>query len=107
MEALGLLMKPCNCHVLKVFNAWLPYKENKAMHFENEASVLYSRRSHICILFRGQKMRRLHSLWFIFLSGKEKKKKEVLACTELSYILSVRTSFVKAACLRGFRETHS
>lgn len=59
------------CHVLKVDNAWLPYEENKLMHFENEASVL-DFRSGICLLFRGQNMRSHHSLWVIFLICKEK-----------------------------------
>lgn len=73
MEALGLLIKSCDCHVLKVYDAWLPYEENKAMQFENEASMLDSKRSDICILFRGQKIRSHHSLWVIFLNCKEKK----------------------------------
>ena len=30
----GLLKKPCDCHVLKVCNAWLPSKENKVMHLK-------------------------------------------------------------------------
>lgn len=42
------------------------------MHFESEASVLDSRRSDICILFRGQKMRSHCSLWVISLICKEK-----------------------------------
>lgn len=58
-------------NVLKVYNAWLPYEENKVMHFENEASVL-DFRSDICILFRGQNVRSHHSLWVIFLICKEK-----------------------------------
>lgn len=41
---------------------------------ESEASVLDSRRSDICILFRGHKMRNRCSLWIIFLICKEKKK---------------------------------
>lgn len=58
-------------HVLKADNAWLPFEENKLMHFENEASVL-DFRSGICLLFRGQTMRSRHSLWVIFLICKEK-----------------------------------
>lgn len=73
MEALGLLIKSCDCHVLKVYDAWLPYEENEAMQLENEASILDSKRSDICVLFRGQKIRSHHSLWAIFLNCKEKK----------------------------------
>lgn len=38
----GLLKKWCDCRVLKGYNVWLPYEENKMMHFESEASVLDS-----------------------------------------------------------------
>lgn len=54
------------------------------MHLENEASVLDSRRSDICI-FRGQKMRGHHSLWVIFWSVK--KKKSCPAFNSLAYFL--------------------
>lgn len=73
-KSLGLLKKSCDCHVLKVYNVWLPYEENKMMHFESEASVLDSRRSGICIHFSGQKMRIHCSLWVISWSVKKKKK---------------------------------
>lgn len=60
-------MKSFDYHVLNVYNAWLPYEENKVMHFENEASMIDYRRTDICILFRGEKIRGHHSFGVIFL----------------------------------------
>lgn len=57
MEVLGLLKKSCDYHMLKVYNLWLHLRENKLIHFENEASVLDSRRGDVCILFRVQNMK--------------------------------------------------
>lgn len=103
MEALGLLIKSCDRHVLKVYDAWLPYEENKANQLENEASMLDSKRSDICILFRGQKIRSHHSLWVVFLNCKEKNcTLHLIAC-----ILSAGTSFMEGAYLEGFWEKYS
>lgn len=77
--------------MLKVDSAWLPYENNKVMHFENEASVLVSRRSDICINERP-------SLSLGHFSDLKRKKNPTL------YLILLRP-FMEGACLGGFRET--